>query len=98
MNIRRIAGAVVVALSAMASAPTLAAMPAITGTPVVDTPKLLQWPTDQGIKKPNLDDPAADSLWDFHGTIDTCDVVLLSHGAARYLAEVSRQVPGRSSS
>ncbi len=80
MNIRRIAGAVVVALSAMASASTLAAMPAITGTPVVDTPKLLQWPTDQGIKKPNLDDPTADSLWDFHGTIDTCDVVLSTEG------------------
>ena len=67
-----------IGLSIMASASVLAAMPAITGTPVVDTPKLLYWPTDQGIKKPNLDDPAADSLWNFHGTLDARGLMLFS--------------------
>lgn len=69
-----------IGLSVMASTAVLADMPAITGIPVVDTPKLLQWPTDQGIKKPNLDDPTASSLWDFHGTLDTCDLALSTEG------------------
>ena len=78
--IKKISAAlVVIGLSVLANV-SLAAMPKITGTPVVDTPQLLQWPTDQGIKKPNLDDPTADTLWDFHGTLDTCDLVLSTEG------------------
>ena len=80
MTIQKINIAVVViGLSVLANI-SLAAMPKIVGTPVVDTPQLLQWPTDQGLKKPNLNDPTANTLWDFHGTLDTCDLLLSTEG------------------
>jgi len=57
-----------------------AEMPKITGTPVVDTPQILQWPLDQGVKNPNLNDPTSNTLFDFHGTLASCDLVLSSEG------------------
>ncbi len=80
MKIKIITSIALISLSVMASASALAAMPKITGIPVIDTPKLLQWPTDQGTRQPNLDDPTADVLWDFHGTLDHCDLLLSTEG------------------
>lgn len=57
-----------------------AAMPAITGKPVIDTPSLLQWPLDSGTLTPNLNDPAADTLFDLHAQVATCDLVLSTEG------------------
>lgn len=80
MKSKKITAIVMLSLSLSASASAWAAMPKITGTPVVDTAKILEWPTDQGSKKPKLDDATANLLWDFHGTLDTCDLVLSTEG------------------
>lgn len=57
-----------------------AEMPKITGKPVIDTPKLLDWPTDQGIVSPNLNDPTSNTLNDLHANIGSCDLVLSTEG------------------
>lgn len=56
------------------------AAPVITGTPVVDAPKTLQWAFDYGLQQPNINDTNSNVLWDFHGTLDTCDVMLSTEG------------------
>ncbi len=57
-----------------------AEMPKITGKPVVDTPQLLEWPTDQGMVTPNLNDPTSNTLFDLHGAISSCDLVFSTEG------------------
>lgn len=70
----------IIFLGLLTSVNTLAAMPKITGVPIVDTSKILEWPRDDGLKIPNLDNPTADLLWDFHGTLNECDVLLSTEG------------------
>lgn len=57
-----------------------AEMPKITGTPEIDTPALLQWPGDRGDIQPNLNNPTSNTLFDFHGEINDCDLVLSTEG------------------
>ncbi|MDA8232677.1 MAG: substrate-binding domain-containing protein [Magnetospirillum sp.] len=57
-----------------------AEMPPITGKPVIDTPKLLEWQADRGVVLPNLDDPTADTLYDLHAGVSSCDIVLSTEG------------------
>jgi hypothetical protein len=57
-----------------------AVMPKITGTPLIDAPPQLDWPLDQGILTPNLNDPSADLLHDLHGQIGAADLVLSTEG------------------
>lgn len=80
MSTKKICSTVIFSILLMAGLSAQAGMPAITGVPVVDTPALLQWPTDQGSKKPDLSDPAANTLWDFHAVLNTCDVALSTEG------------------
>jgi hypothetical protein len=56
------------------------AAPAITGTAVIDAPPILKWEYDLGTQTPNFHDENSNMLWDFHGTLDTCDVMLSSEG------------------
>jgi len=57
-----------------------AEMPKIMGNPVIDTPQLLDWPADRGIVTPNLNDPTSNTLFDFHGIISSCDLLLSTEG------------------
>jgi hypothetical protein len=57
-----------------------AVVPNITGTPVIDAPPQLDWPLDQGVLTPNLNDPTADLLHDLHGHIAAADLVLSTEG------------------
>lgn len=61
-------------------APAQADMPQITGKPVLDTPQLLAWPRDIGTTEPNLHDPDSNVLYDLHGQIASCDLVLSTEG------------------
>ncbi len=54
--------------------------PKITGNPVIDAPKLLEWPPDRGMVTPNLNDPTSNTLFDLHGTLSSCDLVLSTEG------------------
>jgi len=56
------------------------AAPAITGTPVTDAPPILKWDLDNGDQKPNFNDEVSNVLYDFHGNLDTCDVMFSSEG------------------
>lgn len=57
------------------------AAPAITGTGLVDAPPILNWELDQGAAQtPNFNDANSNLLFDFHGSLDTCDVMLSSEG------------------
>jgi hypothetical protein len=60
--------------------PANAALPAISGTPEIETPQLLAWPTDRGDVQPNLNDPTANTLHDFHGELSSCDMVFSTEG------------------
>jgi hypothetical protein len=55
-------------------------MPKITGKPVIDTPDILEWPLDGGPMTPTLHNPTGDTLYDLHGTVDHCDLVLSTEG------------------
>jgi hypothetical protein len=57
-----------------------AALPAITGKPVIDAPLLLQWPTDQAPADPNLNDPSSNTLFDFHANLSSCDLAFSTEG------------------
>lgn len=57
-----------------------AATPAVTGTPVTDAPQILQWEFDQGVKSPNLNAATSNTLHDFHGSLDSCDLMLSTEG------------------
>jgi len=54
--------------------------PKITGKPVIDAPALLDWPADQGLLTPNLNDLTANVLNDVHAQISSCDLVLSTEG------------------
>jgi Bacterial extracellular solute-binding protein len=62
------------------SLPAGAEMPKITGKPTIDIPKLLDWPADQGMVVPNLNDATSNTLNDFHANISSCDLVLSTEG------------------
>jgi Bacterial extracellular solute-binding protein len=70
----------VAALCLFTSVPACAEMPKITGTPVINTATLLLWPSDRGEVKPNLNDPTSNTLNDFHGEVNNCDLVLSTEG------------------
>ena len=70
----------ILALPLAASLQAQAEMPKITGKPVVDAPPMLDWPTDQGPVLPNLNDPSANILNDFHAQIADCDLVFSTEG------------------
>jgi len=63
-----------------ANSAALAQVPEITGEPIIDTPELLEWPKDNGPRVPDLTEPTSNRLWDFHGSIDDCDMVLSTAG------------------
>jgi hypothetical protein len=52
----------------------------ITGVPVIDTPKILEWPTDTGNHEPSLNEPTANLCSDLHAEINQCDLVLTTAG------------------
>jgi hypothetical protein len=55
-------------------------MPEITGTPVIDMPKILDWPVDGGTREPSLSEPTANLTYDLHAGISQCDMVLTTAG------------------
>jgi hypothetical protein len=55
-------------------------MPTITGKPLIDTPSVLEWPLDNGLAVPNLHNPSSNMLYDLHGKVDSCDLVLSTEG------------------
>lgn len=55
-------------------------MPAITGKPVFDTAPILEWPLDNGTKTPSLHNPTSNTLYDLHGSVDSCDLVFSTEG------------------
>lgn len=57
-----------------------AEMPKITGKPVIDAPPMLEWPLDGGAAKPSLHNPTSNALYDLHGKVDGCDLVLSTEG------------------
>lgn len=59
---------------------TLADVPKVTGKPVIDTPPILEWPVDGGTNTPNLHNPTSNTLYDLHGKVDSCDLVLSTEG------------------
>jgi hypothetical protein len=68
---------------ALASAISVSAeedLPKITGKPVIDAPAILEWPLDHGTKTPTLHNPISDTLYDLHGRMDSCDLVLSTEG------------------
>jgi len=68
-------------LAAFSLAPAAhAEMPNITGKPVIDAPPILEWPLDGGVAKPNLHNPTSNTLYDLHGKVDGCDLVLSTEG------------------
>ncbi len=58
----------------------MAEVPKITGKPVIDEPPILEWPSDRGTLTPNLNDPSANLLNDFHGELSSADLVLSTEG------------------
>ncbi|MEJ2452316.1 MAG: substrate-binding domain-containing protein, partial [Gammaproteobacteria bacterium] len=63
--------------------PGIKGLPAFTGTPVADGPRLLHWPMDQSKTKPDLTDQSGDRLYDLHGRVSNCrdiDLILSTEG------------------
>lgn len=60
--------------------PAHAGMPRITGQPELDAPALLAWPLDSRSELPALHDPDSNVLYDLHGQIGACDLVLSTEG------------------
>lgn len=77
---RAVQAGLAIASALLISTAATAAVPAITGTPIIDTTSILAWPTDQGNVNPNLNDANANVLFDFHGEINSCDFVLSTEG------------------
>ncbi len=74
-------GAVAVfALSVPFALTAWAEMPKITGKPIIDTPEILEWQTDEKTVTPDLNDPTSNVLLDLHGVISSCDLLLSSEG------------------
>jgi hypothetical protein len=55
-------------------------MPPITGKPVIDAPAVLEWPLDHGAALPGLHNPTSNMLYDLHGKVDSCDLLLSTEG------------------
>jgi len=76
--------AVTVALASLlfitAAGKTTYAMPAITGTPELDSPRLLDWGRDVDNGTPDLTEQTANRLSDLHGSFSDCDIVLSTAG------------------
>lgn len=72
--------AIAIAAGMLGAATAQADMPAVTGKPVVDTPKLLSWPRYGGGQTPDLTEPTANTLNDFTGEIRDCDITLSTAG------------------
>ncbi|UFP94083.1 substrate-binding domain-containing protein [Gloeobacter morelensis] len=54
--------------------------PPVTGVPLIDSPSVLQWPADNPPSLATLAEPTANRSFDFHASIDRCDMVLVSSG------------------
>jgi len=54
--------------------------PVITGMPVIDVPKILEWPPDSGYQEPYLSEPTANLINDLHAEMSECDMVLTTSG------------------
>src|SRR5512139_57094 len=52
----------------------------IEGKPAIDSPELLEWPYDDGVVTPNLNDPTSNIIHDFHAGLTSCELVLSSEG------------------
>jgi hypothetical protein len=48
--------------------------------PVIDTPKIVEWPTDTGNQEPSLSEPTANLFNDLHADISQCDMVIITTG------------------
>lgn len=57
-----------------------AEMPKISGEPVIDAPQNLEWPLDGDVMTPNLHNLTSNMLYDLHGKVDSCDLVLSTEG------------------
>ena len=60
-----------------------AEVPAITGSPEIDTPQLLDWPLDIPSTTPDLSEPTSNRIYDLHARISNCEdtnVVLSTAG------------------
>ena len=55
-------------------------IPPITGVPVIDAPRILDWPADTGTQEPSLSEPTANLINDLHAEIRECDMVLSTAG------------------
>ncbi len=62
------------------SAVMAGAVPTITGSPVIVSPDLLEWPADFKQANPYLTEPTANRLSDLHGEVNNCDIVLSTAG------------------
>ncbi len=78
MNLTRVILCITVLLIVTAEA--VAEMRPITGKPVIDSPELLEWPYDQGLATPNLNDPTSNTLHDFHADISSCELCFSTEG------------------
>jgi hypothetical protein len=70
----------ILAFLLMVNLPARGEVPKITGKPVIDAPLWLDWPPDRGLVIPNLNDPTANLLNDFHAQISDCDLVFSTEG------------------
>jgi hypothetical protein len=57
-----------------------AQVPRITAKPVIDAPLLLAWPLDREVTHPQLNDPTANTLYDFHAHLSACDLAFSTEG------------------
>ncbi len=81
MSVRMMPGASLTWLVLLVSVVSAhAEMPPIAGKPVVDTPQLLAWPVDTSPAGPDLHDPDSNVLYDLHGQVTSCDLVLSTEG------------------
>ena len=71
---------ILLAASFLFMSTVIADMPAISGKPVVDLPKLLAWPQYGSAVKPDITEPTANTLNDLTGNIRDCDIVLSTAG------------------
>lgn len=79
MNYKYILLSLHVVIGLVAGVPVYA-LPPITGTPEIDSPPILAWPTDRGNIQPNLNDNTANTVHDLHAQIDSCDLMLSTEG------------------
>ena len=75
-----VSAAAVLLLGANIGAHAQLPSPPITGAPIIDAPELLEWPKDNPPRDPDLTEPTSNRLWDFHGSIDDCEMVLSTAG------------------